>query len=262
LKNKNIPYIFDMVVNYLDISPLPYDTSKQITQEQHESTIQLIRGAIMVSAVSSWLADRASSLHPWTICIPEAVPDSFFKTAKGDSDFGRQQLRACYVGASDKSKDLVAWLEILQEKKMEISVICEKQPPRELGDIRWRKWSHAALAEEIRQNEIGLAPRIDMDNPYNKGHSSFKISSMMACGVSVMASPVPSYEPLIRDGKAGRIVNDVSELAATLDALDSDRDLLRRMSVAARERVRPLAVSNIAKRLAQFFRQAVALRGT
>jgi glycosyltransferase involved in cell wall biosynthesis len=156
---------------------------------------------------------------------------------------------------------LAPWLDILRANKIETSIISDREPPDELAGVSWEKWTYASWADKVRQSEIGLAPRLDMSNSYNKGHSSFKITSLMACGVPVIASPVPSYEPLIHDGKAGRIVHDVSEFAAALDTLDSDRDLLRRMSGAARERVRPLAVSNIAKRLAQFFRQAAALEG-
>jgi glycosyltransferase involved in cell wall biosynthesis len=261
LKEKGVPYIFDMTVNYLDITRLPYDQSLTVTEEQKRCSITLSHGATVVTAVSPWLADRASSLHDCAICVPDAVPDHFYELPKKGTDFCRQPLRACYVGASLKSNDLLPWLQALENREISVTLVCEKEPPQELKGISWKKWKYDRFAEVVNQHEIGLAPRKHMDNPYNKGHSSFKIASLMACGVPVIASPVPSYFPLIGDRKAGVIASEISAFESSLDALISDRDRLCQMSVAARERVRPLAVSNVVRKLARVLRQAVAVTG-
>jgi hypothetical protein len=259
-KNRSIPYIMDMVVNYLDVTTLPYDHSLRVTEEQSRSTTALIAGATMVTTVSPWLADRVSSYHPWTVCVSDAVPDAFFEISKEEREFYRKDVRACFVGVSAKSGDLMPWLPALQENGVNLMVLSEEEPTN-LGRIRCKKWTYASFADDIVGNEIGLAPRRDPDNSYNKGHSAFRIASLLACGIPVIASPVPSYSPFIADGEAGRIVHDPNEFAATLEKLLSDRRLLCRMSAAARERVRPLAVSNVARELAQVFRQTIALAG-
>jgi len=261
LKKAGVPYIFDMVVNYLDITPLPYNPSMRVTEEQRNYTMQLIRGATAVTAVSPWLADRASRLHPWTVAIPDAVPDAFFEVQKEESDFDRDRLRAVYVGYSTKCAHLLPWARELEKKNAELTIILEKEPPRELQGFLWKKWDFAGSANEIIQHEIGLAPRSNTENSYNKGHSSYKIASLMACGIPVIASPVPSYNPLISDGTAGLIVHNHTGFATALDELQSDRSLLKRMSLNARERVCPLAVSRVSETLAQVLRQTLCLAG-
>jgi glycosyltransferase involved in cell wall biosynthesis len=259
LRKERIPYIFDMVANYFDLGPLPYNTSRSITEEQRTSTLRILQDAVMVTAVSPWLADRAAFFHPRTVCIPDSVPDAFFEEKKDAADFERHPLRACYVGYAAKGKDLQKWLPVLRKCGIQVTVISEQEPSSELAGVQWKRWKYSELAEEIAKHEIGLAPRADMTSPYNMGHSSFKIASLMACGLPILASPVPSYAPLLRDGKAGCIIHDVSEFETALKTFMADSKHLNAMSQEARRRASELTVSNVAKLVAQTFRQAMAI---
>jgi hypothetical protein len=96
------------------------------------------------------------------------------------------------------------------------------------------------LLERYSEGGVIVSPRF-LDAPYNLGHTEWKISLGMACGLPALASPVPSYGDLAdRAGEgAVRLCGTEAEwgraLDEVLDAADGD---FERWGEAARGVVR------------------------
>ena len=91
---------------------------------------------------------------------------------------------------------------------------------------------HGELPRILRQADLFVQPSI--------GEESFGISVVeaMACELPVLASRNGGLVEIVSDGATGRLlpVGDVAAWRAAIADLDTDRDALRRMGVAARAR--------------------------
>jgi glycosyltransferase involved in cell wall biosynthesis len=84
----------------------------------------------------------------------------------------------------------------------------------------------------------------------------------MACGVPVITTP--NAAPVVRDGMEGFIIpiRDVEALAARLDRLLLDRDLLSAMSQRALERVSEFTLDRYGERLVDAVESSLACKVT
>jgi hypothetical protein len=154
-------------------------------------------------------------------------------------------------------------LPLLRERKMALTVITAKSHLSEyLKTIlqQWRipyrflLWRYQQFPRHILQGELNIVYRAT-DNSYNQGHSFFKIGVFMAEGIPTIASPVPSYDEVIQDGKNGRIchTNTLDEWAHALDAALADRAMLARWSAGAMRAMQPFYTEQVVKGYAELF---------
>lgn len=110
--------------------------------------------------------------------------------------------------------------------------------------IRCVAWHPADVYEQMRQADIGIIPvetgQYPGSRPAMPGwqvKSENRLSLKMCVGLPVIATPIPSYEPLIRQGENGYLASSPEDWQRCLEAL-RDPALRAAMGRAARATVR------------------------
>lgn len=92
--------------------------------------------------------------------------------------------------------------------------------------IRCVAWHPAGVYEQMRQADIGIIP-VDTGHGAGAGQaapswqvkSENRLSMKMCVGLPVIATPIPSYEPLIRQGENGFLASSHEDWMRCLEAL-------------------------------------------
>ncbi|HKG13633.1 MAG TPA: glycosyltransferase family 4 protein [Pyrinomonadaceae bacterium] len=116
------------------------------------------------------------------------------------------------------------------------------------------------LFEEYRGAGVFCLPCRVLDNGDRDGIPNVLMEAM-ACGLPVVTTPVSGIPEIIRDGVNGRLVppDDPAALADALVRIDSDRQLARSLSNAARATVRErFDGERFAAELAALFREVLS----
>lgn len=121
-----------------------------------------------------------------------------------------------------------------------------------------RRQHHAAVAytdipEIVKNIDVGIIPL--SDNPFNRGKSWLKGLEMNACGIPVIASPLPSYEQWIEPGVNGFLAKRTKDWIKYLDAL-KDPELRKEMGRKAREKAYENRIQNHVDEWESFFTKA------
>ena len=130
-----------------------------------------------------------------------------------------------------------------------------------LGSERVRWWGHlppAELPERYRGARVGVCPLPAGRCPIAERYTSpMKILEMMARGLAVIASDLPTVRDLIEHGRTGWLVppNDPAALAEAIRLLRQDRGLAERLGSAAARRARDFAWPRRARTLADLLQQ-------
>lgn len=100
-----------------------------------------------------------------------------------------------------------------------------------------KAWGPSSVYNELLQADIGIIPvevdpRRDPDE-FWKNKSENRLTLKMAMGLPVIATPIPSYEPVIEQGKNGFLAHDSSEWLRYLTLL---RDPQLRQSIGLQAR--------------------------
>jgi hypothetical protein len=187
-----------------------------------------------------------------------------FLRRKDLADFGRRRLRAVWSGTSPKALDLAPVMPLLRRHGMDLRVITERNPWRDLARPWWywrlgrhyayRPWHHATFPDAILEGELCVAPR-EANNPYDRGHSHFKVGVFLAQGVPALAGPVPSYNEVLGDGRSGAICRSAREWDERLAAVIADRSFLARWSVAAPQAMTPFLTERVSAAYVTLFRE-------
>lgn len=131
-------------------------------------------------------------------------------------------------------------LQKLRGWRLRVSFLCFLVSPR----IRRIRWSPAGVYDELVKADVGIIPiqagsanRVDnADIPLWKRKSENRLTLKMAVGLPVVATPIPAYEPVIRQGANGRLVQHRADWITALKAL-RDPELRRRVGAQARSDV-------------------------
>jgi phosphatidylinositol alpha-mannosyltransferase len=133
----------------------------------------------------------------------------------------------------------------------------------------------ATLPAEVRGRVVMLG-NVEHDDlpPYHaacdvfagpaRGGESFGIVLVeaMAAGLPVVASDIPGYREVVRNGMEGLLVppSDPVALAAALREVLDDPSVARRLGDAGRERARTYSWDNVAAQLEALYERALARR--
>lgn len=126
--------------------------------------------------------------------------------------------------------------------------------------IKCVAWEPVDVYERLRRADIGIIP-IDMQPPVapNSPEPSWKIKSenrltmKMCVGLPVIATPIPSYEPVVEHGRNGFFARSQAEWLEYLEAL-RDPQLRRSIGTAARNSViERYSMQSQAEKLVQVF---------
>lgn len=114
---------------------------------------------------------------------------------------------------------------------------------------------HTAIPEIVKNIDIGIIPLYD--NPFNRGKSWLKGLEMNACGIPVIASPLPSYEHWIEPGVNGFLAKRPKDWCKYLDML-KDPVLRKEMGRQAREKAYENRIQAHVDEWESFFTKAAA----
>lgn len=107
--------------------------------------------------------------------------------------------------------------------------------------IRRVRWSPDGVYDELVKADVGIIPishdapnRADMASaPLWKRKSENRLTLKMAIGLPVVATPIPAYEPVVRNGVNGYLASTES---AWMQALEALREPTRRQTVGRQAR--------------------------
>lgn len=171
-------------------------------------------------------------------------PDlSMLPTAVGDAD---GELRALYVGDLRRSRGLVTMVEAVAlardwhldlvgpMSKADAAWLAERVSAPDLaGRVVWhgrqppeQAWCHATAAQ------VGLC--LLQDTPAFRAAVPSKVYEYLACGLALVATPLPRVAALIESTGAGVLADDAEAVAGQLNRWAADRPALA--AVMARSR--------------------------
>ena len=189
---------------------------------------------------------------PATISEPREVTDS------------KEPLRVLYVGSLTQRKGISYLFEAIEKagKAVTLTVIGRKVGQSDLLDKNCEKhrWipslPHREILAEMRRHDVFVFPSLFEGLALVQGEA-------LSQGLPVITTPNSGGTDIMRNGVDGWIVpiRDAESITARLLELHADRDLLKRMSDAAREQAQTLDWQGYKGRVVNLVRAVVGLRG-
>jgi glycosyltransferase involved in cell wall biosynthesis len=239
LRGRDTRIVFDINVDYFTPASgeFRYDTMAP-TNTQREAAIAMAREADLVITASRHLATACAPFARRVEWLPDHVNFDLVPALRSTAPDGPVNL--WWSGEAVKLLDLLAIEEVLRKfagryrlrlVTSSLAALDKWKPGLKerfesmAREIKAEVIAFRTVPELLRQYGSGgfiLSPRF-LDNSYNLGHSEWKLTLGMACGLPAMASPVPSYVDLAGSAEAGaiRICSDTADWDAALgDAIE------------------------------------------
>jgi glycosyltransferase involved in cell wall biosynthesis len=175
------------------------------------------------------------------------LPDFSFLPAAGEPH--RDAPRAIYIGDVRRSRGLQTMLAAVEGTySWELDVVGPVHP----ADQPWLATWQATTSEQVR-NRIRFHGRLDPqkawaladgawagivlleDTPAFREAVPSKLYEYLACGLAVVATPLPRMAELVADSQAGECVSDASAASATLRRWSDQYEELLAARQAARD---------------------------
>lgn len=263
LKDRETRIIFDMCVNYFDETDVP-GLGNPVNKKHVDETIRMISIADAVTTASNFIANRARDYHNAVNYLPDSIDIEHFKFKKRREDFYRPYLRAIWSGVASKAFELEPVLPLLKHHGIDLVIISNSRPNLKIIGWFWKRkfpyqfypWQYETFPHRILEGEIGISHR-SVDNPYNSGHSFFKIGVLMAQGIPCLVSPQPSYIELINNQESGKVCDSLDEWEITLSGILRNREKLVQWSSIARKNMQKYSTEEISNQYIQLFNQIV-----
>lgn len=117
--------------------------------------------------------------------------------------------------------------------------------PKNADDIRKRlnldsvidPWSKDDFHQHLAQADIGIVP-VDLRSRFTYSKPAGRVLLMMALGIPTVASPTPSHQAIIRNGRNGYLATNEQEWSNALTFLAQDKALANSLSETSRRYVR------------------------
>ncbi len=204
--------------------------------------------------------------------IPNGVAIEEYGRAVGRA---RVAGRVCFIGRPEKRKGLEVLLTAffdLRERRRGVTLsiigattgqildVLRAGGARhvDLAGIEARGWvTDEEKIDELARAEVVCAPSLSSES------FGMVLVEAMAAGVPVVASDLPGYRSVLRDGAAGRLVppNDWPRLATALDALLDDPAERARLSAAGLAVARELSWTRVTDELLAVYEHAMVVGG-
>jgi glycosyltransferase involved in cell wall biosynthesis len=156
-------------------------------------------------------------------------------------------LRLGWSGISLKAYPLNMFKPLVNSGSVCLYIISEKKP---LLDVpyEFKKWSYKTFPENIIKCDLCVSPR-EIDNNYDLGHSLFKIAAFMSEGVPALASPIPSYYLILKDGMGGQICKTFNDWNEQIEKCLEDQYILRTWTKETYKVIEPFSTLNISNQI-------------
>jgi phosphatidylinositol alpha-mannosyltransferase len=202
---------------------------------------------------SDALADQPTGASPH-----DADPDS-----QSEHSDGRPQLRILFVGQAVERKGLPVLLRAFEALREEIpaTLTLVGASRQEVAHMMLDDRGVQALGKVSEERKLAELARADvLCAPSLHGESfGMVLTEAFAAATPVLASDIPGYRDVLRDGHDGLLVppGDALALAEALRALALDLRLRTRMASAARERAERFAWPHVAAEVLDCYEQAM-----
>ena len=176
---------------------------------------------------------------------------------------GRRQLRVLFVGQAVERKGLPVLLRAFEALREEIpaTLTLVGASRDEVAHMMLDDRGVEALGKVSEERKLAELARADvLCAPSLHGESfGMVLTEAFAAATPVLASDIPGYRDVLRDGHDGLLVppGDALALAEALRALALDPDLRARMALAARERAERFAWPRVAAEVLDCYEQAL-----
>lgn len=95
--------------------------------------------------------------------------------------------------------------------------------------IRFIPWDITTVSDVISRADFGIIP-VDLDSTFAMAKSANRLSTMLAMGLAVIASPVPSYLEAFRPGRHFLVAATAREWRNRLSGIVSDRRFVQQLA--------------------------------
>jgi phosphatidylinositol alpha-mannosyltransferase len=222
-----------------------------------------LHARIAVSEAAAWTARRFYGGHyrivPNGVLLPAGEDERTVERESGEP------LRILFIGQAVERKGLPVLLRAFEALREQIPATltlvgasAEEIAPMLLDDRGVRalgKVSEEQKNEELRRAEVLCAPSL-------RGESfGMVLTEAFAASTPVVASDIPGYRDVARDGRDSLLVppGDALALAEALRALALDPARRARMAVAAREHAERFSWAHVAQEIVDVYEQAIAV---
>ncbi|MDX6513970.1 MAG: hypothetical protein QOE36_3474 [Gaiellaceae bacterium] len=232
--------VFDANVNYYEVwgdYEIPGTEPTELQQHDARTMTEL---ADLVVADSSYLRDVVARLNPNVEWIPDNVDVRLFRPP-GDPRPPAPGLRLVWSGMQRKALPLLDLLPVLADLDGAELVLVSNEPPVELDELRralpttFEPFALRSYARLLRTCDAIISPK-RLVNGYELGHTEWKITLGMACGLPAVAAPQQSYIEAIEADGGGFVARTPEEWRDALVAL-GDPGLRRELGARARRTV-------------------------
>lgn len=252
--------LFDLNVNYLEDWGEHTEAYLKPKPRHLEHAHFMCKVADVVVADSAYLATVASRYSRNVHVVTDNIAPEMFRDLKrhGSAD----PLTIGWCGVSVKSYHLSIVDEVLSELSARYPIrllLISNEPPRFVPGVEYeyRPYHYDRFPADILECDLGISPKV-LNNAYELGHTEFKVTTFMAQGVPVVASPQPSYLQAVRHGESGFIASTGNEWRSYLEQCLADASLRNRLGLRAREDVlKRYATEVVARRYAAAIRSAL-----
>lgn len=220
LKLFRIPY----VVDYDDAIYAHYQHSKHwwarlLLKNKISKVMQM---SSHVSAGNQHLADYAKTSGAKAVSVIPTVPD--LERYELDQPSARQNLVVGWIGSPTTQVYLYDIAEQLTwaTEKYDITLrlmgateaVKQHLPNTNLEVLPWSETEEVPFIQSL---DVGIMPL--KDGPWEKGKCGYKLIQYMACGVSVIGSPVGVNTNIVTESQSGLLADSAESWREALDSL-------------------------------------------
>lgn len=234
------------------------DINDMVWADHLPNRAEVLKGLDRVQAVvagSPHLGRYLQRLHERVRVIEEAVDPCYFAVRS----VAHEGLGIFWMGMHDNLaflREADEALKILHDRQpFTLNVTCPPRNSRGRSNSAvveakpygtcFRPWTPNTVLELMAISDIGIAPLFQ--NAWCWCKCANKPASMMAAGLPVVVSDVPSYRAVVDEGETGFLCSDPEDWMGAVEGLLSDAKLRRRLGMAARNRVaQALSIEQIA----------------
>jgi phosphatidylinositol alpha-mannosyltransferase len=223
---------------------------------------------IAVSEAAAWTARRFYGgryrIVPNGVHIPTEA-ESSLTTAAEPTQQGAGELRILCIGQAVERKGLGVLLRAFEALREYVpaTLTLVGASAEEVAHMTLDSSGIRALGKVSEQRKLAELARADLLCAPSLGGESFGmiLTEAFATSTPVLASDIPGYRDVVRDGVDGQLVpaGDPLALAEALRQMALDRPLRERMARAARERAERFAWPHVAEEVLDCYGQAIAL---
>ncbi|HTR89798.1 MAG TPA: glycosyltransferase, partial [Solirubrobacteraceae bacterium] len=219
---------------------------------------------IAVSEAAAWTARRFYGGR-YRI-VPNGVHTQAEVEGEARPDGGGDPLRILFVGQAVERKGLPVLLAAFQALREQVpaTLTLVGASAREVAHMTLEEDRDVrALGKVSEQRKLAELAAADVLCAPSLGGESFGmvLTEGLAAGTPVLASDIPGYRDVVRDGVDGQLVpaGDAQALGEALRALALDRARRAAMGAAARERAERFAWPHVAREVVDCYEQALAV---